>query len=58
MAYGLSVAATLAGPWFQVSGNTHHDDWDKYELPPKVRHGSMIPITSAQHGALVRAFGS
>ena len=32
---GLSVAATLAGPWYQVSGNTNYRDWDKFSVPPK-----------------------
>jgi len=57
VAYGLSVAASLAGPWFQVSGNTHHLDWDKYALPPKARHGCMLPITGLEYDALVRTFG-
>jgi hypothetical protein len=56
VAYGLSAAARLEGPWFQVAGAMHHRDWDKYTLPPKVRHGSMIPITRKQYDALVRAF--
>ena len=55
--YGLSVAANLRGPWFQPSGGTRHRDWDKYELPPQVRHGSMIPITRSEYDALVAAFG-
>jgi hypothetical protein len=57
VAYGLSAAAKLDGPWFQVSGGTNYRDWDKYLLPPKVRHGSMIPITRTQYNALVTAFG-
>jgi hypothetical protein len=57
VSYGVSVAAQLSGPWFQLSGNTQHDRWDKYQLPPKVRHGSMIPITKSQYDALVAAFG-
>jgi hypothetical protein len=57
VSYGLSVAATLDGPWFQVSGYTHHLDWDKYALPPKVRHGSMIAISRAEYVALIAAFG-
>ena len=55
--YGLSVAATLNGPWFQVAGGMHYGDWDKYTLPPKVRHGSMLPISRQRHDALVAAFG-
>ena len=56
VAYGLSVAATLDGPWFQVAGN-QQPSWDKFHLPPKVRHGSMFPITRHQYDALVAAFG-
>ncbi len=56
VAYGLSVAASLDGPWFQVAGN-QRPDWDKFYVPPKVRHGSMLPISRAQYGALVAAFG-
>lgn len=56
VAYGLSVAATLNGPWFQVAGN-QRPDWNKFYVPPKVRHGSMLPITRKQYDALVNAFG-
>jgi hypothetical protein len=55
--YGLSAASTLGGPWFQVSGYTFHADWDKYALPPGVRHGAMLPITRAELDRLVEAFG-
>lgn len=57
VAYGLSVAASLQGPWFQVAGN-QRPDWDKYHLPPKVRHGSMLPITRKQYDALGASFGA
>ena len=57
VAYGLSVAASLGGPWFQAAGGTRHLDWDKFSLPPRVRHGSMLPITRRQHDALVARFG-
>lgn len=56
VAYGLSVAATLGGPWFQAAGG-QRPDWDKCHLPPKVRHGSMLTITRKQYDALVTAFG-
>lgn len=56
VAYGLSVAASLAGPWFQAAGGTQHLDWDKYSLPGKVRHGSMLPITRQHYDALLTAF--
>lgn len=55
VAYGLSVSASLDGPWFQAAGN-QQPSWDKYNLPPKVRHGSMIPITRKEYDALVAAF--
>ncbi len=58
VSYGLSVASSLGGPWFQVSGNTRHRDWDKYELPANARHGCMLPITRGQYDALLAAFGS
>jgi hypothetical protein len=56
VSYGLSVAASLKGPWFQASGATHHLDWDKYSLPSMVRHGSMISITLNQYQSLLKAF--
>jgi len=56
VAYGLSVAAKLDGPWFQVAGN-QQPAWDKYYLPPKVRHGAMLPISRRQYDALVARFG-
>lgn len=56
VAYGLSVASKLDGPWFQVAGN-QQPAWDKYYVPPKVRHGSMLPITRKQYDALVARFG-
>ncbi|MEN8254415.1 MAG: glycoside hydrolase family 43 protein [Verrucomicrobiota bacterium] len=58
VSYGLSVAAGLDGPWYQVSGYTFHPGWDKYALPPKVRHGCMIPISRVQHDAIAKAFGN
>jgi len=56
VAYGLSVAASLEGPWFQAAGG-QQPSLDKYHLPPKVRHGSMLAITAKQYDALVVAFG-
>jgi hypothetical protein len=56
VSYGLSVAADLNGPWYQVSGYTM-TDWDKYTLPPKVRHGCMIPVSRAQYDTILAAFG-
>lgn len=57
VSYGLSVSADLRGPWYQVSGYTFFADWDKYSLPPKVRHGCMLPITRSQYDRVVAAFG-
>jgi hypothetical protein len=57
VSYGLSVAADLDGPWFQSSGNTHFADWDKYSLPPAVRHGCMLPISRKENNAMVEEFG-
>lgn len=57
VAYGLSAGASLDGPWFQVAGN-QQPSWDKFHLPPKVRHGSMLPITHKQYDNLVAAFGT
>jgi len=56
VAYGLSVASSLQGPWFQPAGY-QQPSWDKYSLPPRVRHGSMLPISREQYDALVAAFG-
>jgi len=56
VSYGLSVAERLEGPWYQVAG-MQRPDWDKYRLPPKVRHGCMIPIARAEYAALIAAFG-
>lgn len=57
VAYGLSVSASLDGPWFQPAGN-QQPSWDKYHVPPKVRHGSMISITRKEYDALVKAFSA
>ena len=57
ISYGLSVASSINGPWHQISGYTFYNDWDKYSLPPKVRHGSMITITKDQYDSLVKAYG-
>jgi hypothetical protein len=54
--YGLSRARRLEGPWFQVSGNTGVLEWNRFEMPAGVRHGSMIAISRQEHDALVQAF--
>ena len=55
VSYGLSVATHLTGPWFQPAGY-QKPEWDKYSLPPKVRHGSMLPISAKEYQALKAAF--
>jgi hypothetical protein len=55
VSYGLSVAERLEGPWFQVAGY-QRPDWDKYSLPPEVRHGSMIPISLKEYEKLLEKF--
>jgi hypothetical protein len=57
VAYGLSVALSPSGPWYQVSGNTSVPAWNKYQVPPNLRHGCMLPISREQYDALVAAFG-
>jgi len=47
--YKISTARTLAGPWYQEWINT-------YKVPPVARHGVMLPISCAEHDALVTAF--
>ena len=46
----------MEGPGYQVSGYTFHGDWDKYALPPKIRHGSMIAISRKEYNAIIAAF--
>jgi beta-xylosidase len=57
ISYGLSVARSLAGPWYQISGYTFYSNWDKYSMPAKVRHGCMITISKEQYKMLVAHFG-
>ncbi len=57
VSYGLSVARNLDGPWYKVSGYTFHSTWDKYHMPPAVRHGCMITITKQEYDRLVQHFG-
>lgn len=54
--YGLSVSLTLDGPWYQVAGNMNYQDWDKYKVPPRARHGTMLPIPRDRYEALLKAF--
>ena len=57
VSYGLSIADNMSGPWYQASGYTFYSDWDKYSLPPSVRHGCMIPISKAGYYRLVDYYG-
>lgn len=54
--YGVSKAPKLTGPWFQLSGTSGVPEWNRYEMVPGARHGSMIPITGAQYDALTAAY--
>ena len=56
--YGMSKGRTLEGPWYQVSGNSGVPEWNRYEMTPGARHGSMLSISAAQFDALVEAFGT
>jgi hypothetical protein len=57
VSYGLSVSESLKGPWFKVSGYTSNPSWNKYDMPPLLRHGCMIVISRQRYNALVAAFG-
>ena len=57
ISYGLSIADNMNGPWFQASGYTFFNDWDKYALPASVRHGCMITISKEEYDKLVSKFG-
>lgn len=54
--YELSMAPRLEGPWVPVWGNTGVPEWNRFEMPAGLRHGSMIQITRKQYDALVAAF--
>jgi len=57
VSYGLSIADNMNGPWYQASGYTFYNDWDKYSLPSSVRHGCMITISKDEYNKLVSHFG-
>jgi hypothetical protein len=57
VSYGVSVSLSPLGPWYQLSGYTNQAAWNKYEMPPKVRHGTMLTIGKQRYDALVAAFG-
>lgn len=48
--YGLSVAPSLAGPWYNAWVRT-------YKVVPEARHGCMIPLTAREFARLIAAFG-
>jgi hypothetical protein len=54
--YGLTRGRTLAGPWYQVSGNTGVPEWNRFEMVPGARHGSMVEIGRADYDRLVAAY--
>ena len=54
--YGLSKAPRLEGPWYQVQGNSNVKRWNRFEMPPGTRHGSMIEISRREYDAIVAAF--
>ncbi len=58
VSYGVSVCADLDGPWYQISGATTNADWNKYDMTPKARHGSMRVISRKEYDALVSHFGN
>jgi len=49
VAYGLSTAPRLAGPWYSVYCG-------RYKVPPSVRHGCIVPISTSQYNALLTAY--
>jgi hypothetical protein len=57
VSYGISVSLSPGGPWYQLSGYTNVPAWNKYEMPPKLRHGCMLPISRKEYNRLVAAFG-
>ncbi|MFW2349653.1 family 43 glycosylhydrolase [Qipengyuania sp.] len=56
--YGLTKGRTLQGPWYQVSGNSGVEEWNRFEMVPGARHGSMLQISKKQYDVLVAAFGT
>lgn len=56
--FGLSMAPRLEGPWYQVSGNSGVPEWNRFEMPVGLRHGSMIAITRKRYDAILMAFSN
>jgi hypothetical protein len=54
--YGLSMGPRLEGPWYQVSGNSGVPEWNRYEMTPRARHGSMVEISREDYDRLIRVY--
>ena len=54
--YGLSMAPRLEGPWVEVWGNSGVPEWNRFEMPATLRHGSMMAISRLQYEALLAAY--
>ncbi|MDT7838015.1 hypothetical protein [Aquabacterium sp. OR-4] len=54
--YGLSMAPRLQGPWIEAWGNSGVAEWNRFEMPPGLRHGFMMAITRPQYEALRQAY--
>lgn len=50
VAYGLSTAPTLAGPWHSVWCIT-------YQTPPGARHGCIVTVTKREYDAILAGYG-
>lgn len=51
VSYGISVALSLTGPWYQLSGYTNVPAWNKYEMPRKSGTAACCP--SAGNGTML-----
>ena len=51
VAYCLSTAPKLAGPWYSVYCK-------KYAVPDGVRHGCIVGVTEKQYDAILTAYGN
>jgi sucrose-6-phosphate hydrolase SacC (GH32 family) len=49
-AYGVSTTTSLGGSWTKLMAS-------QFTLPPGVRHGTIVPITSAEMNALIARWG-
>jgi len=55
ISYNLTVAEDLNGPWYQIAGS-QRPDWDRFNVPKGLRHGSMHVITMEQYKQLLERF--